>query len=215
MPGKHHDRLAMARRRSDAGTPCAARTAHGRQARGYTIRRRRFIAAAGAAGLLALTRPAGARTDAQTRYLIAITQRLAPGIEALTERAMPRDWQLLHGCLYYALAGQYLLARYGIGTELKGGTVVYFPTSPLHHRIKPHVWLETASHYIDCSALPRWGYIVVLPLRQVAHDQALIMPGLTEVLILEERDDPEFADYVAEHRGRFERILEGREPDRD
>ena len=192
-----------------------SRAAHGRQSGGNAIRRRCFIAAAGAAGLLALIRSAAARADAQTRYLIAITQRLAPGIEALTERALPHDWQLLHGCLYYALAGQSLLTRYGIGTRLEGGTVVYFPTSPLHHRINPHVWLETASHYIDCSALPRWEYIVVLPLREVARNQALIMPGLTEVLILEERDDPEFIDYVAAHRARFERVLEGRTPDHD
>jgi hypothetical protein len=189
--------------------------AHGRQQRGKAISRRRFIATAGATGLLALTRWAAARTDAPTRYLIAITQCLAPGIEALTERTLPPDWQLLHGCLYYALAGQYLLARCGIGTRLKGGAVVYFPTSPLHHRIKPHVWLETPGHYIDCSALPRWGYIVVLLLREVARDSESIIPGLTEVLILEERDDQEFGDYVTTHRTRFERVLEGGDPDRD
>lgn len=215
MRGKHHDRLAGAGIRSASGASCAARTAHGRHSPGDAIRRRRFIAAAGAAGLLALTRSAAAGPDAQTRYLIAVMERLAPGIEALTERALPRDWELLHGCLYYALAGQYLLARHGISTRLEGGTVVYFPTSPLHHRIKPHVWLDTTSHYIDCSALPRWGFIVVLPLRQVAPDSASILPGLTEVLILEKRDDSEFDDYVAGHRARFERILTGREPDRD
>jgi hypothetical protein len=182
--------------------------------RGDTINRRRFIAAVGAAGLLALTRLAAGRTDVRTHYLIAITQRLAPEVEALTERAIPHDWQLLHGCLYYALAGQYLLTRCGISTRLKGGTVVYFPTSPLHHRIKPHVWPETASHYIDFSALPRWRYVVVLSLETVAPNPASILPGLTEALILEERNDAEFDDYVSRHRARFERTLEPGNPDR-
>lgn len=182
--------------------------------RGDAINRRRFIAALGTAGLLVLTRLAVGRTDARTQYLIAITQRLAPEVQALTERAIPPGWQLLHGCLYYALAGQYLLARYGISTRLKGGTVVYFPTSPRHHRIKPHVWLETASHYIDFSALPRWGYVVVLPLRTVARNSASIQSGLTEVLILEECNDAEFEDYVSWHRARFERSLQPGNPGR-
>lgn len=158
---------------------------------------------------------AAACPDASTPYLRRLLERLAPEIDTLTERTVPVEWQLLHACLYYALAGQYLLARYGVGSRLKGGAVVYFPTSPLHHRIKPHVWLETAGHYIDCAALPRRGYIVVLPLRQVAQDAAAIVPALTEVLILEERNDPEFIDYVARHRTRFERVLEGRNPDGD
>jgi hypothetical protein len=215
MRGKHHDRLAGAGYGRQAEHRARPAPQHGPHSPGDAIRRRRFIAATGAAGLLGLTRSAAAGPDAQTRYLIAVTERLAPGIEALTERAMPRDWQLLHGCLYYALAGQYLLARHGINTRLEGGTVVYFPTSPLHHRIRPHVWLETTTHYIDCSALPRWGFIVVLPLREVARDAASIVPELTEVLILEKRDDPEFDDYVAGHRARFEGILAKREPDRD
>jgi hypothetical protein len=168
----------------------------------------------GATGLLALTRLAAGRTDAHTQYLIAITQRLAPEVQALTERAIPYGWQLLHGCVYYALAGQYLLTRFGISTRLKGGAVVYFPTSPLRHRIKPHAWLENTNHYIDFSALPRWGFVVVLPLQTVARNSASILPGLTEVLILEERNDAGFDDYVSRQRNRFERSLEPRNPDR-
>jgi len=184
---------------------------------GVTINRRRFIAAIGAAGLLALARSLAAAScaDAPAVQMRSLLERLEPAIDTLTERTVPSDWQLLHACLYYALAGQYLLARYGIGTRLIGGAVVYFPTSPRYHRIKPHVWLETAGYYIDCAALPRWGLVVVLPFRQVARDPVEIVPGLTQVLILEERNDPEFVDYVARHRVRFERILEGRNPDRD
>lgn len=214
MPGNQHDRLAGAHRRSATGMSRAVRHGSLRNYWGDTISRRRFIAAAGVA-LLALTRTAVGRTDAHTRYLTALMRTLAPEIEALTERVIPADWELLHACLYYAMAGQYLLALRGIATRLKGGVVVYYPDTPMHHRIKPHVWLETATHFIDSSALPRWGYIVVLPLQEVARGPASLMPGTSRVLILEERDDREFSDYVARHRARFERVLRGMEPDRD
>lgn len=214
MQGKHHDRFTrtnswLATRRS-----CAGHTAQGCQSLEECYQQTSFYHCREYRS--ARADPIGnGRTNARTQYLITITQRLAPEVEALTQRAIPTGWQLLHGCLYYALAGQYLLARYGIDTQLKGGTVVYFPTSPLHHRIKPHVWLETVSHYIDFSALPRWGYTVVLPMRAVAHDSASILPGLTEVLILEERNDPQFSSYVSRHRARFENVLKGRKPDDD
>jgi hypothetical protein len=168
-----------------------------------------------AVGLLALTRTGAGQSCVQTRQLMTLMERLAPGIDALTERTTPADWKLLHACLYYALSGQYILARRGIPTRLKGGDVLYFPDTRLHHRIKPHVWLETAAHFIDCSALPRWGYIVVIPQREVAREPAAVVPEMTRVLILEERNDPKFYDYVARHRARFERVLLGTEPDRD
>lgn len=176
--------------------------------------RRRFITAVCAVGLTALDRAAYGRVDAHTRYLTALMAHLAPGIEELTERTAPPDWELLHACLYYALAGQYLLARSGISTRLEGGVVVYAPSTPLHHRIKPHVWLETAAHFIDCSALPRWGYIVVIPMQQVALNPASIAPSTTRLLILKQRDDAEFNDYVATHRARFKRILKEMEEQR-
>jgi Transglutaminase-like superfamily len=176
------------------------------------ITRRRFIATLLAAGLLIPVGTGAGRTSATTRQLIVLMNTLAAEIELLAARTMPAGWQLLHACLYYALAGQYFLARRGILTRLKGGAVLYYPDTPLQHRIQPHVWLETDAHVIDGSALPRWGYIAVFPLQQVARDPGEVIPGETRLLILEQRDDPQFLDYVAGHRARFERALRGAEP---
>jgi len=162
-----------------------------------------------------LTRTAASRSVVSTRQLTALLDHLAPAIEALTERTTPANWELLHACVYYALAGQYILARRGIPTRLKGGAVLYYPDTPLHHDIKPHVWLETDTHFIDCSALPRWGYIAVIPLQQLARNPASVIPEMTRLLILEERNDPEFLDHVATHRARFDRILQGSQPDHE
>lgn len=159
-----------------------------------------------------LTRTAVGQPSVYARQLMALMDRLAPAIEALTERTTPFDWELLHACVYYALAGQYILAHQGIPTRLKGGAVLYNPYTPLHHDIKPHAWLETDTHVIDCAALPRWGYIAVIPLQQVARNPASVIPWMTRLLILEDRDDPQFLDYVARHRARFERVLRGAEP---
>jgi len=158
---------------------------------------------------------AAGQTPEYTRRLITLMNRLAPAIEALTERTTPSDWELLHACLYYALAGQYILALRGIPARLKGGAVLYYPDTPLRHDIKPHVWLETDAHFIDCSALPRWGYIAVIPLQQVARNLASVIPEMTRLLILEERNDPEFQDYVAWHRARFERVLRVTQPNHE
>ena len=188
---------------------CACRLSHPPVREGIIINRRRLIAAFLCAGLITLARRGACQATVDTRQLMALLQRLAPAIEAITERVMPIDWKLLHACLYYALSGQYILARMGIPTRLKGGAVLYCPDTPVYHRIKPHVWLETGTHFIDCSALPRWSYIAVIPQRQVARNPASVIPGMTRVLILEDRDDREFMDYVARHRTRFERVLNG------
>jgi hypothetical protein len=153
------------------------------------------------------TRTSVGRPSVYTRQLIELMDHLTPAIEALTECTTPANWELLHACLYYALAGQYILAGRGIPTRLKGGAVLYYPDTPVHHDIKPHVWLETDTHFIDCSALPRWGYIAVIPLQQVARNPASVIPEMTRLLIPEERNDTEFLDYVARHRARFEHIL--------
>jgi hypothetical protein len=176
------------------------------------ITRRRFIATVIGAGLLSLVRTGLGQAFASTRRLIALMDTLAPEIEVLAARTMPAGWQLLHACLYYALAGQYLLARRGILTRLEGGAVLYYPDTPLQHRIKPHVWLETDTHVIDCSALPRWGYIAVIPLQQIARHPEQVIPGVTPLLILEQRHDPQFLEYIASHRARFERVLRGTVP---
>jgi len=179
------------------------------------ITRRRFIASVYVAGLFMLTRNTAGRPVVSMRQLTALMDQLAPAIEALTERTTPANWELLHACVYYALAGQYILARRGIPTRLKGGAVLYYPDTPLHHNIKPHVWLETDTHFIDCSALPRWGYIAVIPLQQVARNPASVIPEMTRLLILEDRNDPEFLDHVATHRARFDRILRGAQSDHE
>jgi hypothetical protein len=141
---------------------------------------------------------------------MALMDRLAPAIEALTERTTPFDWELLHACVYYALAGQYILAHQGIPpTERRGCAQPVYPTASRH---QTHAWLETDTHVIDCAALPRRGYIAVIPLQQVARNPASVIPWMTRLLILEDRDDPEFLDYVARHRARFERVLRGAEP---
>jgi hypothetical protein len=159
-----------------------------------------------------LTRTAEGQPTVYTRHLTALMNRLAPAIEALAEHITPANWELLHACLYYALARQYILARRGIRTRMKGGAVLYFPDTPLRHDIKPHVWLETDTHFIDCSALPRWEYTAVIPLQQVARNPASVIPEMTRLLILEERNDPEFLDHVATHHARFDRILRGKQP---
>jgi hypothetical protein len=136
---------------------------------------------------------------------------LASRIEALAARTMPANWELLHACLYYALAGQYILAQRGFVTRLEGGAVIYNPFSSACHDIKPHVWLETDTHFIDGSTLPRWGYITVIPRQRVARHPGEVIPGFTRILILEQRSDPEFLNYIATHRARFERALQGAE----
>ena len=173
------------------------------------LNRRCFIAIMLGTRLLTLGTTSVGQQDNSTRQLTLLMDRLTREIETLTERTMPTDWQLLHACLYYALAGQYILAHHGIITHLKGGAVLYFPATPRHHAIRPHVWLETGRHFIDCSALLRWGHIEVIPMSRVTGDREAVIPGITKVMILEERDDTEFQNYVARHRIRFEHALRG------
>jgi hypothetical protein len=175
----------------------------------FNITRRRFIAALLCASLPLAVRAGAGQPVASTRWLTATMNSLASRIEALAARTMPANWELLHACLYYALAGQYLLAQRGLVTRLEGGVVVYNPYSPASHDIKPHVWLETDTHFIDGSTLARWGYITVIPRQRVARRPGEVIPGFTRVLILEQRSDPEFLNYIATHRARFERTLQG------
>jgi hypothetical protein len=125
---------------------------------------------------------------------------------------MPASRERLHARVYYARAGEYILARRDIRTRLKGGAVLYYPDTPLHHNIKPHAWLETGMDFIDCPALPRWGYIAVIPLQQVARNPESVIPEMTRMLIQEERNDPQFPDHVTTHRARFDGILRGVQP---
>jgi hypothetical protein len=142
-----------------------------------------------------------------TRWLLDTMTVLTPQIEQLADRTRPADWALLRSCLYYALAGQYLLARQGVTTRLEGGAVMYNPSTPGRHGIDPHVWLENRTHFIDCATLPRWGLVTVIPLSLVARHPADVIPGVTRVLIVGHRRDPEYLDYLDGHRARFTSAL--------
>ena len=138
-----------------------------------------------------------------TRWLRDTVTALTPQIEALAAQTRPADWALLRSCLYYALAGQYLLARQGVATRLESGAVMYNPFTPRRHGINPHVWLENRTHFIDCATLPRWGVVTVIPLSLVARHAADVIPEVTRVLIVERRQDPEYLAYLDGHRARF------------
>jgi hypothetical protein len=152
-----------------------------------------------------LFRPAVAADSAEpsTRWLSDTVTALTPQIESLAARTRPADWALLRSCLYYALAGQYLLARQGVATRLESGAVMYDPSTPRRHGIHPHVWLVSRTHFIDCATLPRWGVVTVIPLSLVARHPVDVIPGVTRVLIVGRRSDPEYLDYLDDHRARF------------
>jgi hypothetical protein len=135
-------------------------------------------------------------------------QSLAADAEEIVSRTKPAAWQNMHSCLYYAFAGQYLLANRGIAARLVVGTVLYNPFTPYHHGIRPHAWLETDTYLVDFSTLPRWGYISIIPLSAVARRVSEIKPWTTRVLTLIGKRDPEVDRYLATHRQRFKRALQ-------
>jgi hypothetical protein len=146
---------------------------------------------------------ARAGTDAGT------VTSLAPDVERLVERTKPNHWALRRACLYYAFAGQHLLAQQGIPASVWVGAVVYDPRTAASHQIWPHAWLETATHFIDYSALPRWGTVKVIPLHLAARGPSDVRPGTTRVLALRRVDDMDLVAYLAFHRERFDRMVKG------
>lgn len=132
---------------------------------------------------------------------------LATEVERLVALAKPPHWQTRRACLYHALAGQLLLARLGIPAALRFGSVVYAPGTATAYRISPHAWLETATHLVDYSTLPRWGKVTVIPLDQVARDASRVSPGGTRVLALPWSADARLRGFVNLHRSRFEGIV--------
>jgi hypothetical protein len=130
---------------------------------------------------------------------------LASAGERLVERSKPAEWALRRSCLYYAFAGQHLLARQGISAAVWVGAVVYDPGTAASHQIWPHAWLETATHFIDFSALPRWGTVKVIPRHLVARSPWEVRPGTTRVLALPRLEDLQVVAYLAFHRERFDR----------
>ena len=154
---------------------------------------------------LAVTVSASQRDDET-----AIVNALDAEVEALVARSKPVEWGMKHACLYYAVAGQYLLAKQGIDAALWVGAVIYYPGTSRHHEISPHAWLETNHYFIDYSTLPRWGKTMIIPHNRVASDPERVNPGFARVLALHRPVDYDLIDYLAEHRARFERIVSGR-----
>lgn len=132
---------------------------------------------------------------------------LGDRVEAMVAKTRPLEWPELHACLYYALAGQRLLAEAGISTRLVQGTVVYGPYIAGQHKINPHIWLETATHIIDYATLPRWGEVSVIPRSLAARNARAVTPGLTRILAWPRpRSAPE-QRFIMMHRARFEQAL--------
>jgi hypothetical protein len=134
---------------------------------------------------------------------------LAEEVEELVAHSKPAGWEMRRSCLYYALAGQYLLARNGIDAILWTGAVVYHPETRARHPISPHAWLETASHFIDYSTLPRWGEVTVIPREQTATEKTGVHAGITRVLLFHRPGDSALIEYLDTHRARFGRIVNG------
>jgi hypothetical protein len=132
---------------------------------------------------------------------------LAAEVERLVEWAKPPHWETRRSCLYHALAGQFLLAREGVPAALRFGSVVYAPGTVTAYRISPHAWLETATHLVDYSTLPRWGEVTVIPRDQAAPDVSRVSPGVTRVLALPWPADASLRGYLATHCSRFQGIV--------
>ncbi len=162
---------------------------------------------------LGLLFPAGASADSaseHTRWLQDTVNALALDIEMLAAQTRPAEWEMLHSCIYYPLAGQYLLAWQGVVTRLEAGSILYDPQTPLRHGIDPHIWLESPTHLIDCANLPRRGEVSVIPMSLVARHDSEVVPGVTRVLIVDRYRYPEYLAYLAGHRNRFAGILRTR-----
>lgn len=136
---------------------------------------------------------------------------LGAQVEKLAARTKPSDWELIRACLYYALAGQYLLAQHGVHAAIGIGAIVYNPGTPAHHQIVPHAWLETADLLVDYSTLPRLGKTTVIPRELVADHPENAYPGVTRALALHRPAGNDLINYLVTHRTRFDRIINGDE----
>jgi hypothetical protein len=132
---------------------------------------------------------------------------LAPEVEWAVARTKPLHWERRRACLYYALAGQGLLARLDVPATLRFGSVVYAPGTPAAYPIDPHAWLETPTGFVDYATLPRWGAVTVIPRELVATTPWEVRPGVTRVLAQRWPEDAALRGYLATHRSRFEHIL--------
>jgi hypothetical protein len=132
---------------------------------------------------------------------------LASEVELMVERTKPMGWEMKRACLYYAFAGQHLLARQGIAARLWVGAVVYAPGTTAAYSISPHAWLETSTDFIDFSTLPRWGEVTVIPHQLVASERSEVKPGATGVLVLRTPENLRLLGYLTAHRARFEHLV--------
>ncbi|WP_295882952.1 lasso peptide biosynthesis protein [uncultured Thiohalocapsa sp.] len=129
---------------------------------------------------------------------------LAPAVEDQVALTRPQHWPMKRACLYYALAGQALLAEHGIPARLRVGRVVYRPGSDAAHAIAPHVWLETPAAFIDYATLPRWGRVSVIPRALVAAAPAQVVAGRTPVLAVAAPADAALVRWLSHHARRFQ-----------
>jgi len=130
-------------------------------------------------------------------------EALAPLVEATAAATRPRHWPMKRACLYYALAGQALLARRGVAAGLRAGRVVYWPGTPAAYPIDPHTWLRSGAYFIDYAALPRWQRVAVIPGHLVAAAPAQVVPGITRVLAVPDALDPQLQRYLQHHHRCF------------
>jgi hypothetical protein len=151
--------------------------------------------------LLAVAMPAA--SQAEPAAPTSIIQGLSDAVAATAAATRPRHWPLRHACLYYALAGQALLARHGIAATLRVGRVVYRPGTPGAHPIAPHVWLDTGSHLVDYAMLPRRGEVAIVPADLVARRPSQVVPGVTRVLTSTADHDERLGRYLRHHYQRF------------
>jgi hypothetical protein len=124
---------------------------------------------------------------------------LAPAVEAAAAETRPRHWPLKRACLYYAIAGQALLARQGIPARLRIGQVVYQPGTRRAHAIRPHAWLEVGPYFVDYAAIPRWGDVAVIPADMVAVGPLQVQPGVSRVLAIGTVADAPLVHYLRHH----------------
>ena len=197
MPPGQHRHLAG----NAAGQPCRRPPRRGRTPWPA------IIAAAAAVPLWVVSPPAGSAGTPDADPAVGRIIAVAADVEQTAARTRPMSWPLRRACLYYALAGQYLLARQGIEARPRLGAVVYDPGTPAAHRISPHAWLETPTLFVDYATLPRRGRVTVLTLDHVAADAGDVIPGRTRVLAVAESGNPSLRAYFAVHRARFLRLM--------
>lgn len=147
--------------------------------------------------------PPATSPDCGANRVCAAIRAIGPAVERLAARTKPLHWECKRACLYYALAGQRLLAAQGIRSTLYFGDALYAPGTRACHSISPHAWLQTAGYFIDYATLPRSGAVTVLAAERVAHSPAEVEPGRTAVLAVPERPSPRLEAFLRYHDKRF------------